>query len=270
VRALVVLFVVAACSDDAATTPGDSGPCIDATHDEDGDGIGDGCDICPAAADPLQRDTTELATMITFSDGVGDACDPRPSLSGDVLAALHTFADPAAIVAWNGSGWTIANDRATAIGAARWVHRQREGGDGLFVQAKLATFGGDFEMLVDGNGVDTGLACALASDRDGDGNEELDAREVGGATATKSATKPITGAITISAWRVIDVQRRGELRCRVKWTGTSADTAGQADLEIPTTDGLAIGIYGFAQASSTTEVDSLVVYTSPTLPERDL
>lgn len=36
-------------------------------RDSDGDGVGDQCDVCPAVSDPDQRDTDH--------DGVGDACD---------------------------------------------------------------------------------------------------------------------------------------------------------------------------------------------------
>jgi hypothetical protein len=39
-------------------------------RDRDGDGVGDLCDVCPAVADPDQRDTDH--------DGVGDACDNCP------------------------------------------------------------------------------------------------------------------------------------------------------------------------------------------------
>jgi hypothetical protein len=55
-------------------------------HDEDGDGIDDGCDVCPQIADPLQTDSD--------GDGIGDACDPNPSDPNDVLVAFDSFAFP--------------------------------------------------------------------------------------------------------------------------------------------------------------------------------
>ena len=243
----------------------DAAPCMDVTHDEDADGVGDRCDICPSAPDPLQRDTTEAATMLVFPDGIGDACDPRPALSGDRLGAHHTFADPARETDWTGTGWTIANDRAQASDAARWIAKSRELGDGIFVQARLARLdwvdGGAFEIAVDGDGVGTGFGCAIARDRDGDGNDEIDVREVGGAIMTKSAGMAIDGAvITVTAWRTYDVQRRGRVLCRVAFDG------GKAEVEIPTSDDLGSGIYGFAQQAATTDVTSIVVYTSPLLP----
>src|SRR5687767_1108249 len=59
-------------------------------HDEDADGHGDPCDVCPTVADPAQIDLGEQLAL-QFGDGVGDACDPRSSRDGDVLAALHLF-----------------------------------------------------------------------------------------------------------------------------------------------------------------------------------
>lgn len=246
------MLLVAACGDDTPATPSGDGrpPCTDTTHDEDGDAIGDACDVCPAAPDPLQRDTTELATMIRFADGVGDACDPQPALSGDKLDALHTFADSSAVADWNGVGYAIESDQARGTGTARWDHRTSATGDGLYVQARLAwDESGSFEIFLDGNGIESGLVCTIQ------GNE-LRANEIGGLQTTKT-TAPISGAIKLSAWRVIDSQMRGELRCRVELDG------GNVELVLPTSDGLAIGTYGIAQMASATQISSIVVYTSP-------
>jgi hypothetical protein len=55
-------------------------------HDEDGDGVDDGCDVCPEIADPDQADRD--------GDGIGDACDPNPDDPHDVLVVFDSFAFP--------------------------------------------------------------------------------------------------------------------------------------------------------------------------------
>ncbi len=46
---------------------------VETKHDEDGDGVVDNCDNCPADPNPDQADTDK--------DGVGDACDLHPGLA---------------------------------------------------------------------------------------------------------------------------------------------------------------------------------------------
>lgn len=269
---VIVWSVLAACGGSADPTPmfDDAGPCGDeGAHDEDGDRVGDRCDVCPAAPDPAQLDTTERATMLAFPDGVGDACDPRPKLSGDKLGAFHPFADAADANAWTaiGSGYAITDDAARASGDARWLAKTREQGDALYVQARLAQLsssaGGAFELALDGNGLDTGVVCTIAKDRDGDGSDELEIREVGGAVATKRVGMEITGPIVLTARRTIDPQRRGYFFCTVTFDG------GMATHQVATTDDLAVGLYTLAQTAAQTVVTSVVVYTGPTLPDEN-
>jgi hypothetical protein len=67
--------------------------CAEATsHDEDGDGVRDACDVCPGIAD----DQTD-----SDADGVGDACDPNPGTDQSIVF-FESFADPGA-----GSDWQI-------------------------------------------------------------------------------------------------------------------------------------------------------------------
>jgi hypothetical protein len=66
------------------TTPDDASPADVASigHDEDGDGIGDGVDLCPhVAGDDADVD----------SDGVGDGCDPDPVLAGNRIRLFSTL-----------------------------------------------------------------------------------------------------------------------------------------------------------------------------------
>lgn len=60
--------------------------------DEDGDHVGDICDLCPAFANNTDGD----------GDGLGDACDPNPTTAGDKLVAFVGFSKPLP------AGWTKA------------------------------------------------------------------------------------------------------------------------------------------------------------------
>ena len=95
------LVAVAACGrfgfepvDDARNTCGG--------HDEDGDGIGDTCDVCPHIADPDQADSD--------GDGVGDACDPHPAEPRDRIAFFDPFVAPDPNWTTFGEPFSYAND----------------------------------------------------------------------------------------------------------------------------------------------------------------
>jgi hypothetical protein len=121
----VLLVLVAGCNailgldrtHVAADAGGDAGPDALACaigHDEDGDGVDDGCDVCPQIADPLQIDGD--------GDGIGDACDPNPADPNDVLVFFDSFATPTPWVslrgAWQQQGDAFAQQDATVVGLA--------------------------------------------------------------------------------------------------------------------------------------------------------
>lgn len=82
------------------------------SHDEDGDGIHDGCDNCPGIANPDQRDTD--------GDPLGDACDPSKGGSEQLLL-FEPFVDLQRWVARDG-GWALDNDTAGFAAADSLKH----------------------------------------------------------------------------------------------------------------------------------------------------
>lgn len=229
-------------------------------HDEDLDGVGDACDVCPADTDPDQSDFGE-AGAFGFGDGIGDACDPRASRDGDRLVKFDGFGTDTS-ANWRGTGWGIGADVARAITEARWAHPQEFQGDGLY--AKISVLGliwllpeGRVEVSVNGDGETGGASCAIVRDTDGDGEDELVAREVGGMIETVSLGRAITRPTTITAWRSIDLQRDAFLICRVD---------DQDLIEIPLFDEIPSGSFGFASSGAITSIGSISAYTFPINP----
>ncbi len=70
-------------------------------HDEDGDGVDDGLDVCPGTAgDQIDTD----------GDGVGDACDPNASSAGERILHFDGFASDD--LHWTGhrGTWVVDDD----------------------------------------------------------------------------------------------------------------------------------------------------------------
>jgi hypothetical protein len=67
-------------------------------YDEDGDKVGDACDVCPVWVNNADGD----------GDGVGDDCDPNPGVGGDKIVAFEGFGGGVPMD-WTKTGtWTAA------------------------------------------------------------------------------------------------------------------------------------------------------------------
>lgn len=106
--------------DTDARAPDDDGDAVPACwsaqpidHDEDNDGVQDGCDNCPADSNPAQDDGDH--------DGVGDPCDPRP-LMRDSIVLFDGFAGAQLAPMWvlpfqSGSPTvSVSNDVLSVVG----------------------------------------------------------------------------------------------------------------------------------------------------------
>ena len=241
-------------------------------HDEDGDGVGDVCDNCPTIANTNQADVSETSVPYQLPDGVGDACD--------LLVAFYPFADPTRDAAWTAAGWVVGNDQAIANGDARWASTRNAQGYGLMVRAQFDAIvwepvamgsppTGTVALGTDGNATTTsaGGICALEADRDKDTFDELHVYEVGGADATKTLGVALDGTqhVELIAWRSIDaLHNTGSITC----SATIADQT--TKISIPTIDTDAIGSHGMAATAVHAAASSVVVYTSPGPPSKQL
>jgi hypothetical protein len=88
--------------------------CIVQGHDEDGDTIDDGCDVCPHRGDTDQADLD--------GDRVGDACDPEPALARQRIELFDPFVtrDPVWRVS-NGGVVNVSNDELVLSGSGSVV-----------------------------------------------------------------------------------------------------------------------------------------------------
>ena len=230
-----------------------------AQHDEDADRVGDACDNCPASPNANQADTTELGER-QFPDGVGDACDRRPKIADDTIAKFFPFADPAEANAFTGTGWTIANDRATGT-RARWFSKRSEPGDGITMQARIGRLewtqaDGSVSVAVDGNGIDSGFTCSIVHTATAD---TLEIQQIGGAMNMMNVGPfDPTDKLVLSVTRAYTQLPTGTAACFLGVNG-----GGELRIDIATIDDLAIGTYAFATADAAIEIDAALVMTTP-------
>lgn len=260
-------------SDDALLADGEP-PCIEPSgHDEDGDGISDGCDNCPTYVNADQTDED--------GDGLGDACEEpsRHDLFSHVIGFDPFLAESTLPgldwVAWNGS-WTWGHDMM--VGSA-----VPTGGNYLWVTPidQPLAVEAEFRLLPDGTGSASIWGCALLGTRPEapDGTGWLSTCCFGYATRELSIWHWRSGATALERlatypeavepsgspremWRRIRFAWDGELlRCRLD-TGDGLSASSVVE-HVPTTDHaseLRRGQTGIRVYNGTAEFRSFIVY----------
>jgi len=232
-------------------------------HDEDGDGVFDVCDNCPATANFDQADTTE-EDMHAFADRVGDACDLRPGLGGDTLVRLYTFAVETQASEWSGSGFSISGDALNANASAQWSRVRTSTGDGLVALAQIASLSLDVDtelaIELDGAAGGGGTSCVLL--RRVDETDALIARDSSGVIMTQLLAPGILPAdpFTLIAWRnivLVEGVRVARLICRMIRDGKTTEAT------LTLTDDLVSGQVSLSTTNAAVAISSLSVYSSP-------
>ena len=165
-RAALLVLSCAAC-DGSPAIVGDAPlplPCTPAGTDEDGDGIDDACDNCPADANAAQENGD--------GDELGDACDPDPVHAREHLALFDGFTGASRWRA-TGTAWTIADSALlppSAPGTHGYVHENVFTNATIVVHLReLATTAGSITIVGDVvRHPDDGITCAIVVAADDD------------------------------------------------------------------------------------------------------
>ena len=170
-----------------------------ATPDEDSDGRGDACDLCPADYDPTPVDTD--------GDGLPDACDPDPMMPTNKVLYFDPFnADSGH---WSVSGnWTVMGSERVVTTNSQLPLISGNGTDTMPVNVRVQMFfhSPNFVVLHSTDDSDVGIAltnepdsasttqgvlCALHH-RGANNNDTLDIDTIqnGGIVSTQSTSMP--------------------------------------------------------------------------------
>jgi hypothetical protein len=260
--------VVAGCGGDSPPQADADDPCDPIVHDEDGDGIDDRCDNCPAIANPDQSDVMEENQQpAQFADGVGDICDPRATRAGDELAFFYSFADPdASAMGWTiiAGAWTFVPEQlvvAAPTSADLIVGNRRATGDGLAISARITpdSVVGTIELVIDGNNVGAGeRRCTLFRES---GVTELQLSAEGG-LFTRDPIPDLAAGDTFrlaTSRQIVNSMREGVIACLI----TVESTGRTSTVTLPTTDDIGTGAWAIAGVDAAMTITSITIHTAP-------
>jgi hypothetical protein len=174
------------------TSPGDLA-CPD-LPDEDGDGRGDACDLCPADYDPVPNDSD--------GDGLPDACDPDVNTPGNSTLYFDPFNLDSGH--WSG-GWTVTGSERVVMTLSQGRLVAGNGVDELPANVRAQIFvsipfiegsGPNIESDVgiflgnqpDSTGTTAGVLCRL--DQTASGQQSLQANIVSAGAITNTMSTP--------------------------------------------------------------------------------
>ncbi len=238
--------------------------CGPGSPDEDGDGIADDCDLCPADAD--------FSTTNSDGDSLPDACDPDSAKAGNVARLF----DPlnAAGSRWSGPA-TFAGGEMV-LSSTRDLVAASNGGDvlaanlsvevwlqaayfltvrGVPIVGQIGVFVGD---AADPVAATAGMLCVLT--HGAQGSDSLDLYRFSGGTATLRTTIALSPLFaTTTTYRLRLEERNGAFRCEAASNGLPTTVV---------TDTVAApsGGYHLSLVAAGTEAHFAAVFAASTLP----
>lgn len=222
--------------------------CVGVSHDEDGDGVDDACDVCPQlGGDQLDSD----------GDGVGDACDIAATEQQRALFDPFTSARP---------DWMF-DPRVTyqadsvglpAVNMAIGIQLTDTPGRNVFEVGGRMLAGGtgshQVAIHVGESATTNNYYCELFEA----GNLNLMLTHTAdGVNFDNIAVVPIGGAFDTGAYRLVMIHTPPDVTCIATWDGMRYETTGAAPATVPAE------IMYIAAANIDTELDYFVRLITP-------